>query len=34
LADFKKLFKYQISRTFIQWKPSCSMQTDRETRRH
>jgi len=30
LVDFQKLFKYQISWTFVQWEPSYSMHTDRE----
>jgi len=28
-TDFRKIFKYQISRKSIQWKSSCSKRTDR-----
>jgi hypothetical protein len=28
---FGKMLKYQISRKFVQWEPSCSMQTDDRT---
>jgi len=28
---FRKIYKYQISRKSVQWKPSCSMRTDRQT---
>ena len=27
----KKILKYQISRKTVQWEPSCSMRTDRQT---
>jgi len=29
LRDFQKITKYQILRKSLQWKPSCSMRTDR-----
>ena len=32
-ADFRKILKYQISRKSVQWKPSCSLQRDGQTRR-
>jgi len=31
LADFRKLFKYKISRKSVQWDPSCSTWTDGQT---
>jgi len=34
LADFRKIGKYQMSRKFFQWEPSCSMRADRQTDRH
>jgi len=30
-ADFREIFKYQISRKSVQWEPSCSMGTDGHT---
>jgi hypothetical protein len=30
-TNFKKMLKYQISRKSMQWEPSCSKQTDRQT---
>jgi len=30
---FKYILKYQIQWKFIQWEPSCSMRTDRQTDR-
>jgi len=27
--DFRKILKYEISRKSNQWKPNCSMRTDR-----
>jgi len=33
-ADIRKLFKYQISWTSIQWEPNCSMRADGWTNRH
>jgi len=30
-SDFRKIFKYQISRKFIQWEPNCSMREDGRT---
>ena len=30
-TDFREILKYQISRKFIQWKPSCSMRTEGRT---
>jgi hypothetical protein len=32
--DFQKMFKHQISWKSVQWRPSCSMRTDRRTDRH
>jgi hypothetical protein len=31
---FRKEFKYQSSLIFVQWEPSCSMRTDRQTWRN
>jgi len=31
VRDFQKILKYQISRKSVQWKPSCSIQTDGRT---
>ena len=31
--DFRKILKYQISRRFVQWGPSCSIRTDGRTGR-
>jgi len=28
---FRKVLKYEISRISVQWEPSCSMRTDRQT---
>jgi len=28
---FEKYKKYQIARKYVQWEPSCSMRTDRQT---
>ena len=30
-TDFKKILKYQNAQKSIQWKPHCSMRTDRQT---
>jgi hypothetical protein len=30
-ADIRKILKYEISRKSVQWEPSCSMRTDRQT---
>ena len=30
-SDFLKRFKYKISSKSVQWKPSCSIRTDRKT---
>jgi hypothetical protein len=28
---FEKILEYQISRKSVQWEPSCSMRTDRQS---
>jgi len=33
LTDFQKIFKYKILWKSVQWEPSCSMQTGRQTDR-
>jgi len=30
-TDVGKILKYQVSWQFVQWKPSCSIRTDRQT---
>jgi len=30
-GQFRKIFKYIISRKSVQWQPSCSMRTDGQT---
>ena len=32
-ADIRKIFKYEISRKFVQWEQSCSTRTGRQTLR-
>ena len=33
LTDFLKMLNYRILRKSVQWEPSCSMRTDRQTDR-
>jgi len=30
-TDFRKIFKYQMSWKSVEWEPTCSMRTDRQT---